>query len=280
MKHVRIALTFIIVLSLTLTAKTWEGSDFTLTSSSETHGVRIDTLAAKDGTTVRVRYYDSVPTVMKTKITEYTKMFGRWTNITLQSVDYAIYSNTLQIHVSPKEVRFNGKDIKDAFPSGLRFTFDLQESAKLSYAFMVKGVKADGSTTYVKISGVYDNETSFFRDRVFFVYEKPKDYLNRYDPDYIPNMLKRLEEENAMLRTEVDALKKALIASMNCRKPIDENKLYAVMAKKKANPEMDYKAVYEALKEEDKPKERDNRLNVSKKEVRLIFNVYFNDFRK
>ncbi|HUZ18896.1 MAG TPA: hypothetical protein VMV68_10955 [Spirochaetia bacterium] len=226
-----------------------------------------------------------------------------WNDMKIQQLKVVFSGNRADVLVMPSSFDYKGIDLAKYMPSGIQFYYDTY----LQYDFrMLK------DSLFLRLKGeVYGQ--SEFADRAYNALQNPVLYLQTNNPEYLLQRLNdiaaavekisntlaeqektnkstsdnlsalqsqdaRLQAQDATLEKSVDSMRYATIALNNKGflglgrpKPVSQDAIDRVIALKQADPSM--------TKDQVSAKLKDAGVKLSDKELSLVFNVYFDDFK-
>jgi hypothetical protein len=258
----------------------WEANKISIVSKMETDG-RID-LMLRDDKGVQFRVIsDGLEDKTAANIIRIKDNFSSWKNMKMESITFSHMDGLLDIIIIPAKFEYNRVNIRNYITAGMQFSYP----DYLQYNFRIAVNKL-----FVRIKGDFTDETKFC-EKIIDAVKNPQLYIKKRDPEYflsrIEEMEKKMADTNAQLEdtrtrladanTQKDKLRVALMALQNegffsGPTPISQKVVERVIQMKDKNPKLKAEQISEALEKE--------KIEVSKKEVNIILNVYFNEYEK
>lgn len=205
------------------------------------------------------------------KIGETVKHLYDWPELVVKSLQFFYQEGQFRAMVLPEKFMVGGEDVTRYMPAGLTFFYTDQ----LSYDFrMVK------DTVSMKVSGVFANRSEFLLT-VDNAVKNPLAFASRSNHmariDEMERRLNRLLYQHHDLQERYEKAVTALLYYRNTgflRGPrvVPAAVVLRVVQLKRQNPKLNAEQILLKLEQE--------KVQASKKEVRLILDVYFNDFGK
>lgn len=239
------------------------------------------------GNTIYIENESNVNDEKAASIDKISKQFFSWENIKINKLKILVTKSELIIAVYPERFVYKKTNLLPYVTSGIMFSY---KDSILRYDFRIMR-----NNIFMKISGVFLNE-ELLAKKVYEAVKDPQSFIKRRDADFFLAQIDKideemdklearimtLEKENKQLKSslkeqdeKVDKLVVAVTSFQNDRffynsKPIDKKIIRAVIAEKEANPNITVKETVENLKKKN--------VEVSAKQVEIIFAVYYNEF--
>jgi hypothetical protein len=219
-----------------------------------------------------------------------------WNDLKIQQLKVVFNGDRADVLVMPSSFEYKGIDLAKYMPSGIQFYYDTY----LQYDFrMLK------DSLFLRLKGDVYGESQF-ADRAYNAIQDPVLYLQTNNPEYllqrlndiaaavdkiantlaeqektnqsISQNMSALQEQSAALQKSVDSMRYAMVALNNKGflglgkpKPLSLDAIDRVITLKQTDPSMTKAQVSAKLK--------DAGVNLSDKELSLVFNIYFDDFK-
>ncbi len=252
----------------------WADYGFTQESKTEEEN-NFEYTLKKGGKTITVKSMETIPETVATDVAGFVNKTLQFQFIRYDAITFLYKNGTLDVSLIPITYSYEGTDYVSIIPAGIQF---MLEKDTVQYNFRIKK-----DAYFVKIKGDFVDD-SLISEKLKKAAANPALYIKQRDPEFIANKLEQLEEEMDSLKTqskrlenENNLLKYALMAFHNkgflgSEKPVPEEKIRAVLDYKKKFP----KATREQVEEEMEKQ----KLEISSREIKIIFFVYFNEFDK
>jgi len=200
--------------------------------------------------------------------------FLGYTYIKARTLKFTSTGQGIAILVLPESFNYQTKDFLPNVPSGLEFMY---QNKILNYSF-----RMTVDNLFLRIQGVFLDEESLCK-KMEEALVNPQNYIRRRDPEYFVTKIDELEQraiksegDNQRLQNELELFKQATVGLHNTgffsdKGPLAADKLTRILELKRERPEISVEEMEKILKEQN--------IIVSVKEIKLVFRVYFNDFR-
>jgi hypothetical protein len=200
--------------------------------------------------------------------------FLGYTYIKARTLKFTSTGQGIAILVLPESFNYQTKDFLPNVPSGLEFMY---QNKILNYSF-----RMTVDNLFLRIQGVFLDEESLCK-KMEEALVNPQNYIRRRDPEYFVTKIDELEQraiksegDNQRLQNELELFKQATVGLHNTgffsdKGPLAADKLTRILELKRERPEISVEEMEKILKEQN--------ITVSVKEIKLVFRVYFNDFR-
>lgn len=272
-----LAVVSVLLLSASLLhAGAWEDHKFRIVNSSQEVGQGEDKtlleLQDSEGRPLTVQYTGNPPEKVIAVVSSMQKTLTQWKSMQVKSIRYTIFdSGVVEAQVFPTAFSEDNVDFMKYLPGHLFFVYKDQ----LQYSFRLEINKL-----FVKIKGYYTDEGDLLK-KLKQAVKDPQGFIIKRDPEYFIGKLEKLEEELDAQKSEVHRHKKELerlravtMALHNTGvfsgpEAIPEKLAQRVIELKTANPNWKREQIQAQL-EKDK-------MDFSKKQVKLILAVYFSE---
>ncbi|MCP4129898.1 MAG: hypothetical protein GY754_02670 [bacterium] len=228
-------------------------------------------IADEAGTTFGVKYFGTLADDKGSKIIELNKSFRTWKNMKVRNVNFLVSNEIIQIIIVPSEFKYKTVDILKYLPAGMMFTYIESREYKLKYNFRIT---KDNLLVRVKDDFVDEERLSKNLNEAI---KDPLAYIKRRDPDYFLKKLNDLEEKNKKLLEQYNKLRYTILTLHNSgffsgATAVKKKVLERIIDIKTEDPKLGTDAISKKLEKE--------KLEASDKEIELILNIYFNEFKK
>ena len=206
-------------------------------------------------------------------VAQLQKTLYGWKSMQVKTIRYTLLENSIvEVQVFPSSFSDENVDFMKNIPGHLFFIHKDQ----LQYSFRLEVNKL-----FVKIKGYYTDEADLLK-KLKQAVKDPQGFIIKRDPEYFIGKLEKLEEEleaqkgmNHRQEKELERLRAAVAAMHNTGvfsgpEAIPEKLLMRIVELKKQNPAWKREQVQNQLEQE--------KVEWSKKQVRLVLAVYFSEF--
>ncbi len=252
-------------------------------------------VAAEDNRAIEFMISGTKPTENNVnRVSEFYNAIAEWEQITYKKILLTANGKVINAVIAPSKVAYKNKDFTKNIPAGMSFRYD----NKLQFDFRVTS-----EDYFVRLRNNYTNEDKLLWQLNEAVAD-PIRYIQIYDPEFFYRQLQSVQNRqaevynslNSELKKNFEDLKakhEALLASYeNLKKaheafiygymtlensgfmssgPVDKQAISKVVELKTQNADMTVSQIEELLEKEQ--------IEVPKKIVELVFNLYFNDFK-
>jgi len=266
-------LIFFIIMVSNAMAYDWKSAGFEQTDSGLT-GDENYLVFKNYGTAVKVRYQGQLEDSWAAKIVDLNRKFSQWKYMKPAGIDYFVTGDSLEILVIPASFKYLDNDFMPYMPGGMTFIYDYA----LRYNFRI--TKND---IFLRLNDKFIDEELLCK-RIKEALADPIAYLKKREPEYFLQKLNELEENLANLknsqaagRESLDKLTQAVLYYQNTgflgfgNTRIKPGVIKRVIELKAADSSLDKDKLKAALEKE--------KVEVSGKEIELILNVFYNEFK-
>jgi len=249
-----------------LLAYNWTEAGFTVVNDEDAPAGSI-VLSDADGRSYIIENEEMIPDQIAVEIIKFIDMAKSWKHIKWQEMKFLPGKEETQFAVYPTAMTYRGENLLPYLPGGMTFAFE----EALKYNFRMLKDKL-----FIKMTGIYIDEEMLL-SKLAEAMKDPQAFIRRRDPDFFLSRIEALDAQNAALRRQVEKLTTDYIAFQNGRmfyskSPSDEDKIRTVITYKTDNPKATVDEVVAKMKE--------RKVDISKKEIEIVFGVYFNEFGK
>lgn len=248
-----------------LYAYDWQSQGLTVVSNGNSTDRPSVTL--KDSRNHVFTVVETVPVsdLFVTKILRYKDEFFAMRTLAIKSLTFTVYEDSFEVVLMPASFVIDGKDLNEYLPSGMLFYYQND----LNYDF-----RMNIGTVFMKIKGLYINEDAMVR-KIRSAVSDPDAYIRRDDPDFVLSKLDELEGEIEYLKNAVFEAKYAEVCLANRgffggSRPVSREFVNTVLQYKTDHPAASYANIVIEFDRQG--------MQYSKKELKLILEVFFNEF--
>jgi len=266
MKGFYILLFFIMLVSNAM-AFDWKSAGFEETGTGVTGEENYLMFKDSNSTVIKVRYQGELGDSWAEKIVDLNKRFGQWQYIKPDNIDYFITGDSLEVLIIPKSFTYKGNDFLPFIPGGITFIYDYE----FRYNFRI--TKND---LFLRINDKFIEEELLCK-RMKEALDDPIAYLKKREPEYFLQKLNELEESMALLKNSQDKLVQSVLYFQNSgflgfgNTPVKSSVIKRIIELKTADAALDAEKIKEILDKE--------KIEASDKEITLILNVFYNEFK-
>lgn len=262
---------WILLFSASAIAMTWSQMGWQVKNEKTEDAAYYGEFTDSQGIPIFVQAQTKPDEVEKKKMFAIYKRVVRWQNVKFERLRFTYSDGVVEALLVPKQFSYNGKDFTPYMPSGISLTY----ADTIQYNFRLKV-----NNLFVRIRGSYSKEMEIIK-KISEAVDNPHAYIRKRDPEYFLHQLDRLsqrmdklQKENAQLQKTIDKYRRGYMALHNegfFSGPalISEYKVAKVLEIKKKNPNMKKDKVKEILEKQ--------KVEISSKELTIIFLVYFNE---
>jgi len=260
-------LIFFMMLAANAFAYDWKSAGFEETGSGLTGDENFLNLKDANSTVIKVRFQGELGETWAEKIVELNKKFGEWKYMKPDNIDYFITGDSLEILIIPSTFKYKDNDFLPYIPGGMTFIYDYA----LRYNFRI--TKND---IFLRLNDKFMEEELLCK-RMKEALDDPIAYLKKREPEYFLEKLNELEETIAILKNSQDKLAQSVLYFENTgflgfgNTPVKSNVIKRIVELKTADSSIDSAKIKEILEKE--------KVEASDKEIKLILNVFYNEFK-
>lgn len=271
-------ITLLFVFLISVPGLTYDWSNAGYETISEKSNGNYELVLQINSIQVSITAAEKIDDATSQKITEIQSKFNSWEIIKISKINYSVKKDQIDITVVPSEFIHNEVDFTDYLPVGFSFFY----TAGLEYNFRI-----DVKNMFLKISGPYTNENDFVA-KIEDAILHPLEFVRKRDSEYFLIKIEAFEKEIAQIKAESIAKEEKRDAEQEVIKynlltlnntgffsgptAVDKKVLSEVIRIKKEKPEIKITEVRDELKKLN--------MEAGKKEVSLIFIIYFNEVEK
>ena len=244
----------------TLYAYDWAGDGITVVDTVEADGKTELFLKDDKENSFSLSYFTDPGEPVFKNVVKLKNDFHNWKNMRPDSIKFVYERGGLEISVLPRTFKYDGKDVTKNLPSGMQFSF----THFLQYNFRLNVDKY-----FVRIAGEFETEDRVCK-KIIDAIENPREYTRKRDPEYLLTRIERLEDTLNKVRTATLMLHNS--GFLSSAAPIDKDLVERVVSLRIKDPVISREKIAETLEKE--------KVEASSREINLILNVYFNDFKK
>lgn len=242
-----------------LYAYDWGQDGITVVNKAEQDGKTELTLKDAKENTFTLSYMNEPDDAIYKNVAKLKGDLYGWKNMTVNSLKFVYDQGGLEISVMPKTFEYGGKNFNDYLPSGMQFTY----SYLLQYNFRI-----NVNRLFIRIAGDYDTEERVCR-KIVDAINNPKEYIKKRDPEYLLTKLEQLDDTLNKLRTATLMLHNS--GFLSGPEPVNRDVVEKVVGMRLLDPVISREKIAETLEKQ--------KVKASGREINLILNVYFNDFK-
>ena len=268
MKKIIFAVMFFLFIGITgASAYDWSSSGLTVTDSATGDDENYIMLQDSSSIEVKIRYRNSLDDKWAETAVDLLKKFKSWKYIKISRIEFFLVNGTYEILIIPSSYKYKGTEYTSYIPGGLVFIYDYY----LRYNFRV-----NKDTFFLRINDRFINE-EILSDRIKEAVDDPVAYLTKRDPEYFLQKLTELEGMHKELKERQERIAGALLYFENSgflgfgNTPVKNSLIKRVIEIKTAEPGIKAEAI--------KAKLAGEKIEASDKEITLILNIFYNEFK-
>ena len=245
----------------------WKSAGFEQTGSGAAGEENYLMFKDNNSTVIKVRYQGELTDAWAEKIVELNNRLDRSKYMKPGNIEFFIVSDTLEILIIPSSFKYFDTDFMPYIPAGITFIYDYD----LRYNFRI--TKND---IFLRLNDKFVDEELLCK-RMKEAVDDPISYLKKRDPEYFLQKLNELEENMAVLKNSQDKLVQSVMFFENSgflgfgNTPVKSTVIKRVVELKTADPSLDKDKIKETLSKE--------KIDATDKEIKLILNVFYNEFK-
>ncbi len=265
-KGIYILILFMMLISNAF-AYDWKSAGFEQTASGNTGEENYLMLKDSGSTIIKVRYQGELADSWAEKIVDLNKRFGQWKYMKPDNIDYFVTGDSLEILIIPKSFTYKSTDFMPFIPGGITFIYDYE----FRYNFRI--TKND---LFLRINDKFIEEELLCK-RMKEALDDPISYLKKREPEYFLQKLNELEESMAILKNSQEKLVHSVLYFQNSgflgfgNTPVKSSVIKRIVELKTGDASLDADKIKDILDKE--------KVEASSKEIKLILNVFYNEFK-
>lgn len=242
-----------------LFAYDWAQDGITVVNKADTEGKTELTLKDDKENTFTLSYMSEPDDAILKNVAKLKTDFYGWKNMKVDALKFMYEQGGLEVSIMPKTFEYDGKNINEYLPSGMQFSY----SYLLQYNFRI-----NVNRLFIRIAGDFDTEERVCK-KIVDAINNPKEYIKKRDPEYLLTKLEQLDDTLHKLRTATMMLHNS--GFLSSPTPVDRNVVERVVNLRIIDPIISREKIAETLEKE--------KVKATSREINLILNVFFNDFK-
>lgn len=216
---------------------------------------------------IKIRYRGELDDKLAVQIVKTYPRFQDWNYMKVSVIEFFVNGSTLEILIIPSEFNYKGTDFLPHIPGGMTFISDYE----LRYNFRVTK-----DQFFLRLADKFIDEESLCL-RMKEAIDDPVSYLKKREPEYFLAKLTELENGQKELINQQEKLINAVLYFQNTGfLGFGNNQVKAAVVKrvielKTTDPSLDKKKIKVILEKE--------KVEVPEKEIELILNIFYNEFK-
>lgn len=216
---------------------------------------------------VKIRYRNTLDDKWAEAAADLLKNFKSWKYLKISRIEFFLINDTYEILIIPASYNYKGTEYSSFIPGGLVFIYDNY----LRYNFRV-----NKDNFFLRINDRFINE-EILSSRIKEAVDDPVAYLTKRDPEYFLQKLTELEEMHRQLSERQERIAGALLYFENSgflgfgNTPVKNSLIKRVIEIKTADPDAKAEAIKAKLAAE--------KIEATDKEITLILNIFYNEFK-
>lgn len=261
------SLIFIIGFIANAFAYDWSAAGWTVKETGTVENENFLILQNSYGKEIKVRYHDELADDLAEQVVKVYEKFQNWKYMKPGTIEFFVNGSTLEILVIPSEFNYRGYDFLPNIPGGMTFISDYE----LRYNFRVTK-----DEFFLRLNDRFIDEELLCK-RMKEAVDDPISYLKKREPEYFLAKLNELEEEQKKLLNQQEKLINAVLYFQNTgflgfgNDQIKTSVVKRVIELKTSDPTLGKDKIKLILEKE--------KIEVSDKEIELILNIFYNEFK-
>ncbi len=208
---------------------------------------------------VKIRFRNELGDSQAETVADLFSDFKSWKYLTMSRVEFFWIKDTCEILIIPTSYKYKDVEYTPYIPGGLVFIYDNY----LRYNFRV-----NKDNFFLRINDKFINE-EILSSRIKEAVDDPIAYLTKRDPEYFLQKLTELEERQERLTGALLYFENSGFLGFG-NTPVKNSLIKRVIEIKTEEPGIKADAI--------KAKLADEKIEASSKEIKLILNVFYNEF--
>ena len=215
---------------------------------------------------MRIRFRNELDEKWAAAAADLFRNFKSWNYMKMSRIEFFVTNNTMEIIVIPFQYSYKNTDFTPHIPGGMVFIYD----DYLRYNFRV-----NKDNFFLRINDRFINE-EILSMRIKEAIDDPVAYLTKRDPEYFLQKLTELEGEQQILKETQERLARSILYFQNTgflgfgNTPVKNSVIRKIIEIKTADPSIKADAIKAKLSAE--------KIEASDKEIKLVLNVFYNEF--
>ena len=238
----------------------WKSAGFEETDKGSNGDENYLMLKDSNSVVLKIRYQGELADSWAEKIVDLNKKFAEWKYMKPDNIDYFVTGDTLEILIIPASFKYIDNDFMPYIPGGMTFIYDYA----LRYNFRI--TKND---IFLRLNDKFIEEDLLCK-RIKEALDDPIAYLKKREPEYFLQKLTELEEKQDKLMQSVLYFQNSGFLGFG-NKPVKSNVIKRIVEIKTADPLSNFDKIKDTLAKE--------KVEATDKEIKLILNVFYNEFK-
>ncbi len=246
----------------------WNGLGLTVAENNESESEKSVLLKDDKGRELKVRFYDELDEKWGKVIKSLNSELRDWKWMKVDKIEFFQNNGALEILIIPSSFTYKGTNFLPYIPGGLVFIYDYN----LNYNF-----RLNKDNFFVRINDRFINEVSLC-ERMKEAADDPISYLKKREPEYFLQKLTELENSFAELKASHAKLQDSVMYYENSgflgfgNTQISRTTVKKVIELKKDKPNLKAPEIVKTLEKQ--------KVTATEKEVNLILNIFYGEFKK
>lgn len=244
----------------------WSSRGLTLKDSGSVDEENYIILEDSSSIEVKIRFRNELSNSQSETAAELFSGFKSWKYMKMSRLEFFLVHNTYEILIIPSSYKYKDVEYTPYIPGGLVFIYE----DYLRYNFRV-----NRDSFFLRINDRFINE-EILSVRIKEAVDDPIAYMTKRDPEYFLQKLTELENMQGELKRRQERIAGALLYFENSgflgfgNTPVKNSLIKRIVELKTANPDIKADAIKEKL--------TDEKIEASNKEIKLILNIFYNEF--
>lgn len=244
----------------------WASRGLSLKDSGSLDEENFIMLEDRSSIEVKIRFRNELSNNQAEKVADLFNGFKSWKYLTMSRVEFFWINDTCEILIIPTSYKYKDIEYTPYVPGGLVFIYDNY----LRYNFRV-----NKDNFFLRINDRFISE-EILSGRIKEAVDDPIAYLTKRDPEYFLQKLTELESMHKELKERQERIAGALLYFENSgflgfgNTPVKNSLVKRIVEIKTEEPGIKADAI--------KAKLADEKIEATNKEIKLILNVFYNEF--
>lgn len=244
----------------------WESRGIKVIESGSSDEENFILLEDSTAIQLRIRYRDVLDEKWAAAAADLLRNFKTWNYMKMSRMEFFVTNNSMEIIVIPSQYVYKNTDFMPHIPGGMVFIYD----DYLRYNFRV-----NKDNFFLRINDRFINE-EIISMRIKEAVDDPVAYLTKRDPEYFLQKLTELESQQQVLKESFNRIARSVLYFQNTgflgfgNTPVKNSVIRKIIELKTADPSIKADGIKAKLSAE--------KIDASDKEIKLVLNVFYNEF--
>ncbi|MFA5519750.1 MAG: hypothetical protein WDA74_10895 [Spirochaetota bacterium] len=237
----------------------WASRGLSLIDSGSVDEENFIILEDSSSVEVKIRFRNELGANQAEKTADLFSDFKSWKYLTMSRVEFFWVNDTCEILIIPAAYEYKDMEYTPYIPGGLVFIYD----DYLRYNFRV-----NKDNFFLRINDRFINE-EILSGRIKEAVEDPVAYLTKREPEYFLQKLTKLEERQERIAGALLYFQNSGFLGFG-NTPVKKSLIKRIIEIKTEEPDIKADAIKARL--------ADEKIEASNKEIKLILNIFYNEF--